>query len=334
MSSADAAIAAAQAANKTEMMYLGDSAVVGMALTFSDYQYTPKAGAVGQTNNTFSTSTGNVSALPSKTITFPLPKQLVDNISLNVGGKEIGTLGALTAGGIQAIGEKGLGQAAIDAVNRIRNQATQIGQNAASGQSLESLLADGASGANFLIRSGLGSILPQISQGIEAALGEAVNPHQTLTFDGVALKQHTFSFEFAPTSDKESKYIAQAIHSLKRNSLPTYANPLTTGDSSINAGNATALEGIGVSSNNTALGRGLLKYPKIVQPTFVSGIDDAFFYRMKPCMISNISVDYTPQGNALLRGGRPAFITLSLTLVEQAIHTSADYGEYDPRIVG
>lgn len=333
--SADAKVAAAQAANKTEMMYLGDSAVVGMALTFKDYEYNPAAGAVGQTTNNFRTSTGNVAGLPTKTIVFPLPKQLVDNISLNVGGKEIGTLGALTAGAANTIMNNGLGQSTLNAISSLRNQASQFGADAAN-NSAESLLADAASGANFLIRSGLGSILPQISQGIEAALGEAVNPHQTLTFDGVVLKQHTFTFEFAPTSDKESKYIAQAIHTMKKNSLPKYANPLRAGDNLINntGDSGQALSDIGFNSSNSALGRGLLKYPSIVQPRFVAGIDDAFFYKMKPCMISNITVDYTPQGNALLRGGRPAFITLTITLVEQAIHTQDDYVTFDDSITG
>lgn len=317
MSSADAEIAAAQAANKTEMMYLGDSAVVGMALTFSDYQYSPQAGAVGQTqtNNTFSTSTGNVSAASSKTITFPLPKQLVDNISLNVGGKEIGPLGAITAGVIQGATGGNVGAAAVNAIQGVRDQFINLGQGLTQKGGFTNLLESALSGTNYILRTGLGSLAPQIEQGIEAALGEAINPHQTLTFDGVALKQHTFTFEFAPTSDKESKYIAEAIYMIKKYSLPEYDSPVRGGGRGDNPSAVTT----GV------LNRGLLKYPMIVQPTFVSGIDENFFYKMKPCMISNISVDYTPQGNSLLRGGRPAFITVSMTLVEQAIHTRQDY---------
>lgn len=307
--------------NKAEITYLGQQPLIGMALTFNEYTYNPEA-ALNTGTIDFRTSTGQVSLNSAKTIVFPLPKQLVDNISLNVGGKEIGTLGAISAGLVSGATGGNIGQEALNAINGIRNQAQQTAQGLMNGGSLGDLISQGVSGANYLVRSGLGALAPQISQGIEAALGETVNPHQTLTFDGVVLKQHTFTFEFAPRDDKESKYIALALHRMKGYALPTYKNPIgpATGGRGQQGANSSGVINSGV------LGRGLLRYPKICQVEFVSpGIDPAFFYRMKPSMISNISIDYTPQGNSLLRGGRPAFINVSLTLVEQAIHTAADY---------
>jgi len=316
---AETITAANKQRNRAEVTYLGQNAVIGMAFTFNQYTYNPAASLNTGTID-FRTNTGNVTAMPANTIVFPLPKQLVDNISLNVAGKEIGTLGALTAGVINRPGD--IGQDVINTLTGIRNQAQSV---VTGDTSFGDLISQGISGANYLVRSGLGSIAPQISQGIEAALGEAVNPHQTLTFDGVTLKQHTFSFEFAPRNDKESRYIALALNRMKGYALPRYKNPVS-GENNPNS------EGV---TNSGVLSRGLLEYPKTCQVNFVApGIDPAFFYTMKPSMISNISIDYTPQGNSLLRGGRPAFINVSITLVEQAIHTAADYDTPDETLGG
>jgi hypothetical protein len=42
-------------------------------------------------------------------------------------------------------------------------------------------------------------------------------------------------------------------------------------------------------------------------------------------MISQFNVDYTPNGIALNRGGKPSAVRLTMTMTEAAIHTKADY---------
>ena len=46
---------------------------------------------------------------------------------------------------------------------------------------------------------------------------------------------------------------------------------------------------------------------------------------MKTCMISQFNVDYTPNGIALNRGGRPSAIRINMVMTEAAIHTKSDY---------
>jgi len=128
------------------------------------------------------------------------------------------------------------------------------------------------------------------------------------------LKQHTLNFEFAPETERQSQNLAAAIKQLKFNSLPAY-------------------DGMGSGS---VLSRALLKYPSLVKIAFW-GLDDRYFYKFKPAMISNVSVDYTPQGNALLRGAqgaRPAFVNLSITFVEQSIWTQddAEWDDFDAEV--
>jgi hypothetical protein len=82
---------------------------------------------------------------------------------------------------------------------------------------------------------------------------------------------------------------------------------------------------LGKSVSKSTLARGLLRYPSMVD-CFFHGIDQNYFYKLKTSMISQFNVDYTPNGIALNRGGRPSAIRITMVMTEAAIHTKADYG--------
>jgi hypothetical protein len=42
-------------------------------------------------------------------------------------------------------------------------------------------------------------------------------------------------------------------------------------------------------------------------------------------MINNFDINYAPQGLAVLRGGKPAVVTMAMSLTEMDIHTAEDY---------
>jgi hypothetical protein len=46
-------------------------------------------------------------------------------------------------------------------------------------------------------------------------------------------------------------------------------------------------------------------------------------------MVNSVSLNYSPEGLAILKTGKPAFVSLSMTLTEQEIHTSEDYQGID-----
>ena len=46
-------------------------------------------------------------------------------------------------------------------------------------------------------------------------------------------------------------------------------------------------------------------------------------------MISNLSVDYTPNGLAIQKGGKPSAVRITMTLNEGFIHTAEDYNPSD-----
>ena len=80
----------------------------------------------------------------------------------------------------------------------------------------------------------------------------------------------------------------------------------------------------GSGASKQTLARGLLRYPSMVD-CFFHGIDQNYFYKMKTCMVSQFNVDYTPNGIALNRGGRPSAIRINMVMTEAAIHTKSDY---------
>lgn len=273
-----------------KMTFPQDLGRQGMLINFSNYNYN---------------SGGGVQGISNDSIVLPLPKQLSETSSLQVDGKELGIIGAGVAdivGGDMSFESMGASTAA-----GLKNLLSGMGDTNIS--DIFGSAGTGAAGiARYLSRAGLGALSPEIGFGLDAATGTAVNPHTTLTFDGVALKTHAFNWELSPKTPGDSDALKDIIKYIKAQIHPTFKNPLYDG----------AFAGSSVE-------RGLLSYPKIANVSFL-GIDQDYYYFMKPAMIREFSVDYSPQGNAILSGGRPAFINVQMTLVEQAIHTADDYG--------
>jgi hypothetical protein len=171
-------------------------------------------------------------------------------------------------------------------------------------------IADGlqlaAESSLFLARAGLGAIAPDIAKGISAGSGTAINPYATLVFNGVDLKVHTFEWLLSPDTPEEAETLKNIIREIQRHVTPGMDDVAGSG------------------ASKQTLARGLLRYPSMVD-CFFHGIDQNYFYKLKTCMVSQFNVDYTPNGIALNRGGRPSAIRINMVMTEAAIHTKSDY---------
>jgi len=274
------------------LRYPSDAASHAMIFNFKNYQ---QRGGVAR--GTISASNGSVA--------LPLPKTIQDTTNPEVMSRELGITGAGTADLYNLAG----GAASLN--------PTQLGKDATS------MLGDVISGFNvkglsqfalFSARAGLTAIGgSEVEQGLSVASGTAVNPHAALVFSGVALKQYTFEWTLIPNNEAESNSIRQIINKLKRASLPSYGG----------AGSGSAL-----ANASQVLSRALLNYPDMVDVFFV-GLDQSYFPLFKTGMISNVTVDYTPQGHVVVNkgesGSRPAMVNLAITIIESEIHTKKDY---------
>jgi hypothetical protein len=242
-----------------------------------------------------------------KDIVLPLPRQLQDSFKVNIMGDEldiIGNAAAQAANSPESANKlaKELGKATVQGLTDLGtavkngNFASAVGVTADVGQ--------------FLVRAGLGSVTPNIANGISAGRGTAINPFATLVFKGVDLKAHTLEWLLSPESEEESRTLKDIIRTIQSMVLPKVQSPL------------------GINTGIDAVDRGIMKYPAMVDVYF-QGIDMNYYFKFKTSMISQFSVDYTPNGLAINRGGRPSALRISMTLQEAFIHTADDYNVDD-----
>jgi len=270
----------------------------GTLMRFFEYKYGGKRGS---------------EMTPLAEILLPLPKQIQDNFKINVGGNELqllGTTAAQLAGNPNAAGSigKNLGEAAVKAVDTLSDGLGDAIGGDFSG--VQKALDSATDSAQFLARAGMGTVSPDIANGIGVGRGTAVNPFATLVFSGVDLKVHSLEWLLSPESEKESKQLKKIIRTLQRMVLPKAEGVL------------------GQDTGATVLDRGILRYPAMVD-TYFQGIDQSYYFRFKTSMISQLSVDYTPNGVAINKGGKPSAIRITMTLNEAYIHTADDNSAAD-----
>jgi len=142
-----------------------------------------------------------------------------------------------------------------------------------------------------------------------AVAGTAVNPQQTLAFEGVNLREFTFEWDLYPANKEDTEQITKIVRFLKSQMLPA----------------TQSVAGI------KGLERAFLEYPAVVELSLL-GVQEKHFVRFKRAMIDNVTVDYTGGGSlvSIIKGGVPASVTLSVSFKELTIQTANDYAEQDP----
>ena len=266
-----------------------------MLMIFNSYKYVSpgqrglnKLGELGRSNRRAQLPSGKT------VIELPLPANLEDTYNVRVQGYDAELSGALIAGAASQFA--GAGDLSTG------NVLTALG-GALSGTGLDpasimsSDIGDISRNVAFLGRRNLPT---NASRAVDIGLGNVINPKTSLYFDGVNLKQLTFNWSLAPQDSQESDVIRDITNAIKRNMLPSYG---------------------------TAVGftQALLNYPSTVD-IFLLGVDQQYYMYFKTCMVQGFTVNYTPNGLAVVKGGKPAIVALGMTLVEADIHTSEDYG--------
>jgi hypothetical protein len=186
-----------------------------------------------------------------------------------------------------------------------KDQGTAGGiADAATAYFTEGSKFDTAQAAQTLLLSKLVQAAGEFGDAIGQFAGAVPNPHVAAIFSGIGLRTHRFEWTFAPRNEAESRQLQDIIWKLKANSLPSY------------------------STNGTAA----LQYPQLVQidlyPWAKGDSDKDRLIRFKPCLLSDVSINYSPQGIPSFFAGtkQPTFIQLSLEFLETEIWTGNAYG--------
>jgi hypothetical protein len=241
---------------------------------------------------------------------LPLPKEINDSFRVNIGSYGQGVFG--------------------DAISQSTSYMFNGGNRPNMDNIIENIGAPSAQSVAQLGVAGLGTVLgyltsrsavvgtlaggaasridvSSLAASVEAGAGIAVNPKLALQFKGMELKTHNFSWTMAPTNPQESEAINAISQTIKRHALPSYAS-------------------LG------PIKRAFLSYPSTVDIYFF-GIEQSYFMYFKTCMIDNFTFNYSPGGMAILKGGKPAMVNMSLSLKEMDIHTAEDYGGGEGRSI-
>ena len=167
----------------------------------------------------------------------------------------------------------------------------------------ESLLWEEWSGTQTFLNA-MQSMSPggALGTGIEAGAalysiteGKSLNPWQFMMFKRPTFKEFSFQWSLAPNTQDESQTIKKIVNRLKKSALPTPD------------------------------GNFLMKYPQVVQLSFRP---NDYLFKLKPCAIISVQVDYTGAGQAsFFKSGAPTVVNLSLQLKEIELWNTTNYQE-------
>jgi hypothetical protein len=265
-------------------------------------------------------SDASVSLRSERSIELPFPKQLTESISpiintmsrdplveqgidalssfMNGGGGTLSSIpGQLQNLGIEASkllsGGGGLGGVGAS-INRIAESIGGVGTDQAAAM------------ASYLARGVINALPGDIGKNINLATGNIINPRETLSFEGVGLRQHSFNWDLYPSNVNDSKRIQEIISIMKRSILPTTK---------------------GIKVGDFEMGKVFLQYPHVLE-MYLIGVRDGYFMKFKPCFVTGMTVDYGAGGTlGIMKGGRPAGVNIQLSMQELQIETAHDYGE-------
>jgi len=261
-----------------------------MLLLFKSYKYeAPGEFALNKVDETlFSQRLSS-----TQSVLLPLPANIEDNYNVNVRGYEQGIGGAAVSSAAAGFASRG----DISTSNLL----SILGSGVTSGFDANSLtnLDNFARGAAFLGRRAIDQISPSAGKSVDSGLGSTINPKASLYFEGVTQKVHNFTWTLAPSNERDSDSIRNITNLIKRNSLPSYGS-------------------LGFSKI-------LLNYPSMLDIFFL-GVDQSYFLYYKTCMVQSFTTNYTPQGLAFVKGGKPSMVTMTMNVIEADIHTAEDYG--------
>lgn len=190
------------------------------------------------------------------------------------------------------IGQESTGMAGgvADAAQQYLASSSGEGRTAALGNAAKALVY----GKLVQAAGDLGSLVGQ-------SVGAVPNPHIQALFSGVPLRQHRFEWTFAPRNPEESRQLMKLLQAMKAFSLPSYSS----------------------------LGTAALAYPFLCEPVIMINERSSPWIKFMPCLIQSVEINYAPQGiPAFFEGtSHPAFIEVSISMLETQIHTANDYAD-------
>lgn len=192
--------------------------------------------------------------------------------------------------------------------------ADQMLKGADAGEITKTVQAAAGAGATGMAMAALDGVVQMgggsANQVTQNAFGRIQNPYVEQVFNGVNMRTFTFNWKLVPRNDGETGKIKAIIKKLRAMSLPDYAATLGNGDSA------------GTLSDRW------LTIPKIFRISWHRGDGGAeidSLPRLKPAVLTNITVNYTPDAIwATYEGANPVAYDMTLSFTETEIITQTE----------
>lgn len=230
--------------------------------------------------------------LPQVHVVLPLPANMQENFTIGYESPAMGPLMGMAVDVLRGIQtapsfSAGLKKAWDDAnLDKVKSAIGQAGYLALRGMLTGVTEVFDKNGV--VVRTG------------DIATGLVPNPHLTLIFSNVELRQHQFTYLFAPNSYKELLTLKEIIRTLKKRMLPTLV------------GSAGML----------------LSFPDTVDISFGPTVDQP--YKIKRCVMTYFNVNYTPMNNpAMFKTGDPVAVGIEMHFKEIQQYTRDDVAKGD-----
>jgi hypothetical protein len=282
--------------NAQSISYLEDDTGINTRINIYKYQR-PRPGA-------------KLLKVPVSFITLPLPVQMPDDhYSMQIGAENLGEIGNLTGG------QSGESLAQLRDTLKERLNVSGLGGDAAAlglaAIAASPAIADMAVGAGILGKSGkavLGGLVSSplakvAAENAKANLGLARNPHTALLFNGVDLRQFTFTWRLSPRSQAQSQNLNKIINQIKRAMHP-----------------------------NLALGGFALDYPNLFTVEFNN--DKEGIINLGYSFCQDFRINPTPSGHVYYKDGYPSIVEMSMTVKEFQIKTTEDFQDISSHASG
>lgn len=215
---------------------------------------------------------------PVKNISLPLPENYNQSFSLNYAESDLNMIG--------------------DAERAIETGRAMVGagfERDSIRNFITGLTDSGGAMTQRLGVSFLGTLNDAATGLTNQLLGYVPNPHTTVFFKGVKLRDFTWTWRLVPRSEEEAATIRDLLKELRKNVLPTKR----TG--------------------------GQLNYPNLLTPRIVNQNKDVNLGEFKKCHVQNMTINYSAEGaSAFFRDGHPVAISLVLTFQEIEVITADD----------
>ena len=218
--------------------------------------------------------------------------------------------------------------------------ATGILQSAAAEGNVEKIKRFGGIGANALQKApseAAASLITNLAKGITGdsistgdvfggIAGVIRNPNTELMFQKMKLRTFNLTFKLIPYNEVETKDIRRICQIFKRAMLPTYS---IEGTEVLNQNKNTE------NSVNRSVQAAFVKIPKICKVAFMRGGEvNKFLPQYKMCAITDVAVNYTPDGNyATYTDGSPVAVELRVSFMETKLVFAEDIDMEDGDIL-